>query len=238
MIYFLGLVIVFLMNSCAMQNEVHFNKNYSGTYALKIDFGDMFDMIKSMDPSLAEQADTDIIDEALNADEREEVISKINQVDGISNANFVVNDKSSLEFKFDFKDIESLNSAFSEIQSAVLDNSEMAANGMDGMNDTGMAMPKFSKNGKVISHGASFPEDQIPEDAMEGLNELGGSDGMMEMVMGMMDYTVELSFDRKIKSVEIDGVDLVSQDKHVVKTRVDLGKMIEGGAFKIDVRTK
>ena len=61
---------------------------------------------------------------------------------------------------------------------------------------------------------------------------------MMDMMMGMMDYTVELSFDRKIKSVEIDGVDLISQDKHVVKARIDLGKMIKGGAYNIDVRTR
>ena len=219
-----------------MINEVHFNKNYSGTYSLSADMGGIMDMAKSFDPSMDEVEGGDMIDEAISQEEREEMIKKINQIDGISNTSFEVGDKTSLEFQFDFEDIESLNSAFSEFESLFNEDNDMVEGGMPGMES--MALPIFTKKGKVISYSASFPEDQIPEGALDELDALGGSDGMMDMVMDIMDYTIVFSFDRKIKSVEIDGVDLISQDKHVVKTRIDLGKMMNGGAYKISVTTK
>lgn len=223
------------MSACAINNEVHFNKNYSGTYALYVDFGDMIDMVKSFDPSMADEGEGNFIDETMSAEDREEMKQKIDQIEGISNSSFEVIEESRMELKFDFDDVESLNRAFSEIQSALQEENEMMAESMTGMES--MGLPKFTKNGKVISHGASFPADQLPEGPLDSLDQMGG-DGMMDMVMGMMDYTVELSFDRKIKSVDIDGVDLISQDKHVVKARIDLGTMIKGGAYHIDVKTK
>jgi len=233
--FFSALVVALIMTACAMSNEVHFNKNYSGTYALYVDLGDMIEMVKSFDPSAEKQMEGDFIDEAMSEADRQEMKAKINDIKGLSNASFEVIEQSRIELKFDFDDIPALNKAFSEIQSAFADENEMLAEGMTGMES--MGLPRFTKDGKIITHGASFQKDQLPDGALEGLDELGG-DGMMDMVMGMMDYTVELSFDRKIKSVKIDGVDLVSQDKHIVKARIDMGKMINGGEYKIDVTTK
>jgi len=232
LLYFWGLIVAVIMSACAMTNEVHFNKNYSGTYALNVDFSDMVDMAKSFDPSMEDASELGMVDQAVSVEEREEMKQMINQIDGISNTSFEVIEKSRLEFKFDFEDIETLNSAFSEIQAAL---SEQRP-GMDGVGSLGL--PQFTKDGKVISHSASFPSDQIPKETMDEFNALGDGDGMVDMMMGMMDYTVVLSFDRKIKSVEIDGVDLISQDKHIVKARIDLSKMIDGGAYHIDVKTK
>lgn len=236
LIYFLALGLVVLMSACTMTNEVHFNKNYSGTYALDVDFGDMMEMVKSFDPSMEDMAEGDFMDEAMSSEEREELKQEINAIDGISNTSFEVIEKTRLEFKFDFDDVESLNRAFTGIQSAFKEDNEMMAGGMDGMGSLGL--PEFKKDGKVISHSATFPADQIPEETMDELDAVGGTDGMMDMMAGMMDYSVVLSFDRKIKSVEIDGVDLISQDKHIVKARIDLGKMVKGGSYNIDVRTK
>ena len=218
-----------------MNNEVHFNKNYSGTYALYVDFADMVDMVKSFDPSMADMGEESFVDEIMSAEEREEMKQKINQIEGIGNASFEVIEESKMEFKFDFDDVESLNGAFSEIQAAVKEDNEVVSDNMAGMD--GLSLQTYTRSGKVISHSASFPVDQLPAETMDGLDQMGG-EGMMEMMMGMMDYTIVLSFDRKIKSVDIGGLDLISQDKHMVKTRIDFGKMMQGGSYHINVKTK
>lgn len=235
LIYFLGFVITLIMSACAMNNEVHFNKNYSGTYALYVDFADMVDMVKSFDPSMADMGEESFVDEIMSAEEREEMKQKINQIEGIGNASFEVIEESKMEFKFDFDDVESLNGAFSEIQAAVKEDNEVVSDNMAGMD--GLSLQTYTRSGKVISHSASFPVDQLPAETMDGLDQMGG-EGMMEMMMGMMDYTIVLSFDRKIKSVDIGGLDLISQDKHMVKTRIDFGKMMQGGSYHINVKTK
>lgn len=230
-INFLGCLFALSLSACAMTNEVHFNKNYSGTYAINVDFGDMLDMMNSLDPSGKDEGGIGDLEDTVNKSEREAMQAKINQFSGISNAFFDVVDKSRIEFRFDFDNLESLNSAFGQILDAIAEERP----GMDGIGSFGT--PRFIKNGKVIVHTVEFPTNQMSEDMFDGVAGDGSMD-MMKGMMGMMDYTVELSFDRKIRSVETDGVDLIGQEKHVVKTRVDLAKLVNGGAYKIVVKTK
>jgi len=234
LLFFSGLAIAALISACSMTNEVHFNKDYSGTFAMYVDMGGVMEMAKSFDPSMEDEAAGNFVDEQLSKEDQEKMIQNMNQIDGISNTAFGVIEESGIQFMFDFEDIESLNNAFTALQSELATQNDMMEGDIGGMPT--MGTPQFTKNGKTISHGASFPMDEIPEEALSGLDELGG-DAMMEMMMGMMDYSVVLSFDRKIKSVTLEGADLISQDKHVIKARIDLANMIDGGAYKIDVKT-
>ena len=61
---------------------------------------------------------------------------------------------------------------------------------------------------------------------------------MIGMMFGMMDYTFIMSSDRKIKSYEIEGADLLSEDKKMVKTRVDIDNLMENGTFNVTIKVK
>jgi hypothetical protein len=188
---------------------------------------------------MSDQMGGDIFEEAMSSEDRAEVIAQINKIDGVSNASFEILDETRMVFKFDFEDVESLNGAFADIQIAMMEKSALAGEGMKGMDPMGMGLglPRFAKKGKVISHDSQFPVDKFPEGALEEIDALGGS-GTMDMVLGMMDYTIVLSSDRKIKSVKYDGVELISQDKNAVKVRIDLGKMLNGATYNIEITTK
>ena len=229
--YLLFFIIALLFNSCAISNEVHFNKNYSGTYAMNVDFGDMIDMLKSMDPSMAESTESDMIDNVMSQEERDEFVTMLNKQEGISNASVGLPGNSSIEVSFDFEDVEGLNSAFTEIQSTMMDDNEMMGGEMDGL--PALQLPEFTRNGKEIVYASSMGE--LP---LDDLAEGEEAAGMVDMVVSMMDYTMTFSFDRKIKSVDLDGVDLVSQDKKVLKTRMNIEEFMKGGSQRISVRVK
>jgi hypothetical protein len=239
LLYLFGFGMSIIMSSCALTTQVHFNKNFSGTYSQNIELGGMMDMAKEFGAVDSDSDAGSMIDEVLSPEDRVNLIEDVNKVDGISNASFDLSDKSNLKFAFDFKDIESLNKAFSKFQLSLAEQNEMmeqAMNEMGGTESTGL--PEFSKRGKTIAYGASFPNEKLPEDALEELEAMGGTEEMMQMAMEMIDYTFDFTFDRKIKSVNLVGMELISQEKNRVRARVDLAKLIEGEPYKIEVTTK
>jgi hypothetical protein len=234
LIYLFGLGMAFLMTSCAMTTEVHFNKNYSGTYTQNIDFSGAMDIAKEFAPDGADS--DDMYDEMMSQVDRDKMLATINGVDGISNAAFNRSDKSIVNFTFEFDNIESLNTVFQKLPEAMSSDNEMLSQAMEGFDGVGsMGNPQFSRDGKTITIGAAFPKDQLPEDALSELDEMGGA-GMMETMMDMMDYNLHITFDKKVKAVKLDGLELISQDKHSVKARIDLGRFIEGTPYSMEVR--
>jgi len=233
---------VLVLSACSITNQVHFNKDYSGNYAMIVDLGDAMEMFKSFDPSIEDSLQTqgaeDPLGGLISTEDRMKFDSMFATMDGISNANYDVGEDYVVTMSFDFEDIDALNNLFekwaSDAADAASSQPEMA--GLGGLGS--MAAPSFTRDGKTITHMAEMPLD--PEDLggeVEGMDEMDMS-SMLDGFAGMMDYQVVMTFDRKIKSVGGEGFDILSQEKKSLKTRVDMGHLMDSGSYKIAVQLK
>ena len=219
-----------ILSACSVTNEVHFNKNYSGNYATTIDFGDVIEMAMSFDPSMEDQ---DIMGDALPPETQAQIDEALAGIEGVSNAKYEMTEDYQLVVSFDFEDIGALNRFFTQIQENMGEAGDMMDEDM--MPALGaFEAPSFTKDGKTITHSANMPFNL--SDLAEG-DDMMDAD-MMNMFVGMMDYTIIMSFDRKVKDVELEGVDLLEQDKRLVKTRVDMENLSDSGSYKIGVKLK
>jgi hypothetical protein len=152
---------------------------------------------------------------------------------GIRDANVEVSDAGVISIGFKFDNIESLNASFKSMQERTAE--------MEGLDDASMDMLPmdllgggdqiFKREGKTVSY--VFDSDGGMGEGL--MNEDGGD---LEMISSMIDYTIDLSFDRKIKSVDVEGVTIVEKGNNLVKTRADFAKLIADGKFSIMVKTK
>ena len=233
LVYFFVLAIGLLLSSCAVTNEVHFNKNYSGTYSMDVDISGLLEMAESFDPSMAEGGAEEMLGGGISDEQKQQMDSVFATMDGISNAVYELGDDYVFRLAFDFEDIDALNGVFDKINDGMAEAGNMMDDEM-GMGGLGkLSAPKFTRDGKTISHSASAPIDM--GEMMSGAGDEGEMFGMM---FGMMDYTFIMSSDRKIKSVEHEGVDILSQEKNVVKTRVDMDNLMNKGNFNVTIKVK
>jgi hypothetical protein len=154
---------------------------------------------------------------------------------GIRDAKVDVSDGGIVTIGFKFDNMESLNASFKAM-------AERTTQKMDGMGDGSMDMlptdflgggdQSFTREGKTITHAMNS------EGGLEGLmgGEEGGGD--MDMISSMIDYTINLSFDRKIQSVDVEGLTIVEKGKNTVKARVDFPTLLKEGKYSIKVKTK
>jgi hypothetical protein len=150
---------------------------------------------------------------------------KYNSLDGIENADVNVTDEGVISIGFSFDNVEALNKSFTSME-------ELAGEGggempMDLFGGGGSL---FQLSGKTLTHSL----DTDPG-ATEGLL---GSGEDLDMISSMIDYTVDLSFDKKIKSVSVEGLKIIEQNDNMVKTRVDFGTVMKSGKYSIKVKTK
>lgn len=221
-----------LMQSCNIATTIHFNKNYSGTYKTVVDMSElismtaMFDTTGTMTPEKAVEEMRKSLDSLGLAD-------TYNGMSGIRNAVAEVDAEGIMTVAFSFDDLESLTQSFKTMQ-------EQAGEQGGGLGGDGMDMlptelfggggdQVFSNNGKTLMHSFAMGDGAMSP----GEEEMGE----LDMMSSMMDYTIDFSFDRKVKSVELEGLTLLEQGKNVVKTRVDFGKMLSEG-YRIEVNTK
>jgi len=238
----LATVAVIVFSACSITNQVHFNKDYSGNYAMIVDLGDMMEMAKSFDPSMEDSLsiDGDPLGELISEEDRARFDSMFASMEGISNANYVVDKDYVMTMSFDFEDIDALNGLFEKWMSDAADaaNSQPEFGDMGGLGGFGsMAAPSFTKDGKTIIHTAEMPLDPGQMGEAEGMDDMDIS-SMMDGFAGMMDYQVVMTFDRKIKSVGGEGYDILSQEKKSLKTRIDMKHLMESGSYKIAVQLK
>lgn len=154
-----------------------------------------------------------------------------NDLAGIDNANVEVSDEGVITIAFDFDNVESLNASFKALQDKT---AEMSEGSMDMMPTDllGGGEQMFKREGKVIVHSMN---------SEGGLGEglMGGGEGEdMDMFSSMIDYTIDFSFDRRVKSVDVEGLDIIEKGDKIVKTRVDFAKMMKDGKYSIKVKTK
>lgn len=224
-------------SSCAVVNEVHFNKNYSGTFTTTLDYSGIYDMMESF--GAGDEADDMSISGQFDADQQAKLIEVMNSADGISNASIsVLEDEQSMGISFDFEDIEKMEEAFAYYQEKMIEEGPEEARDLGISPDAGLGMlTQFSREGKVISYNGSVPSDMLDNLGSEMEMDINPADAFG--LMGeMFDYTLVMSFDKKIKEVSVEGIDILSQEKKMVKGRIDLAKMMQGEPVSIDVKVK
>jgi hypothetical protein len=234
----LSVLIVAILSSCSMTTDVMFNRDYSGAYKTTVDFGGVMDMAQSFDPSMAEDGDTGM-DELIDPSIKSRYDSIMASADGISNGQFTTSDDYVVTISFDFDDIESLNAFLARMNETDEDaEAELSEMGMDPGVMGSFAAPSFVLEGKTVIHGAKVPLDPATLGLeAEGMGEVDMA-SMMEGMGNMMDYQVNMTFKKKIKSVTGEGFDILSQEKKSLKTRIDMTNLLKSGSYEIAVETK
>ena len=226
-VFYLFLALTGLLFSCNIATTVHFNKDYSGTYMTVVDMSDLISMAGMADSTNSSDQSIADMRKSMDSLELEDVY---NSVSGISDAKVDVSDKGVVSIGFKFDNVEALNASFKTVQ-------ESTAEKMSGSGDADMLPASFLggegqmfiREGKTITHSVDS----------EGLGLGDGEDsGDMDMMMNMIDYTIEFTFDRKIKSVDVEGLTILEQNSKNVKTRVDFGNFLKDGKYALSVKTK
>jgi len=218
---------------CSIATTVHFNRNYSGTYNMAFDMSSLMGMAMMMD-STSDASSGDMMAEMGMAFDEFGVEDALNAMDGVSDAKIEVSDAGVLTMAYAFDNVESFNASFTKLEEYMKKKSaEMGEANGEAM--SGLNAQEYTRQGKTISHRASFNSDLLMGmgDGMMG----GDSEDMMGM-SSMIAFTLEMTFDRKVKDLEVSAMDIVSQGDHVIKTRIDLEKMMEAGEYSISVRLK
>lgn len=207
------LLVILFLGSCSITQEYHFNKDLSGKYSLEMKMGDLINMVKSMDTTGNAMTSMDTLDYSFN-----EVAIKYKDA-GAKNVKVGwKDDKTTLYIKFDFKNIEDLNS--------ILKNSEKES-----------SMTFFSGNtespGKIKHKGKRTLSFDFPEFNNDTIS--------MKDLESMKDYIrfeTIFSFDRKIKSMSNKNA-TISDDKKSFKFSGKLNDILnENYTMDTDVKLK
>jgi hypothetical protein len=215
-----------LLQSCSIATTVHFNKDFSGTYTMALDMSDMISMAGAFDTTGAVDQDQ-MIQQLRDSIGMLHLEDAFQSVSGVSDANVEVSDEGEIILGFAFDNIESLNAgclALTEAMAEIPSDSEMPTGDLLGAQ-------MFEQQGKTISYTMS---------SESGLGEglMSGDESEMDMISSMMDYTIDLSFDRKVHSVDVEGLTIVEKGKNIVKTRVDFAQFLKEGKYSVKVKTK
>ena len=179
-IIFIGLLVTLLFTSCTITQELHFNKDFSGTAKLSVDMSMFIGMMKGIDTSSTENSVADSLKYAFG-----ESKIKLDSV-GATNIKYDWDDSTNIMFlSFDFSDIEMLNTS------------------LNATNETNKELTKslstkhhvfFTREGKTLIYDGAKTES---------------ADKSNKELTAMKDYykyNLVFTFDRKIKSVENPNV--------------------------------
>lgn len=102
-IVFLGLLLS-LVTSCVIRQEIYFKKDFSGTYKYTFDFKEYANMMNS------EESDSTMLKNEDFVEYLESVKTALNEIQGISNIKTVNDaDNGLVYYSFDFSDVKALN---------------------------------------------------------------------------------------------------------------------------------
>ncbi len=196
------LTIIFC-NFCTIEQHVHFKKDFSGSVEYSIDISSLNSM-----NSLLSEGEESINDSLLKFDEQKLLLT---QIEGISNVDYNTNnEKNTLTFKYDFSNLDVLNSAYNKGEFGITNNQEHTY---------------FIKKGKKLLY--NMPE--LTENDKE--NEYGE---MMEL----FEYKLTISFDGKIKKVDNPDA-IISEDKHSVTITTNFANLYsENVDLDMEIKTK
>jgi hypothetical protein len=217
--FYLALALAGILQSCSVATTVHFNKDFSGTYQTVLDMSGLISMAGMADTT-GTMDQSQMVEQMRLSIDSLELADAYNSVSGIRDAVVDVSDDGVISIGFMFDNVESLNASFKSVQEKTtqkMGNQDSGSMDMLPTDFLGGGDQMFKRNGKSISHSLNS----------EGLG-LGA----------MIDYTIDFSFDRKVKSVDVDGLSILEQSSHMVKTRVDFPNLIKEGKYSIVVNTK
>ncbi len=210
-----ALWLLFQLSACTVQEEIHFNKDFSGNMKRSFDFSAMMDMAKQMNPD--DTTDSKMPDfENLPKDQMQDI-----GIEGIRNFKIEGQDEGAFTISFEFDNLEALNQAYNQLE---MDNMKDLP-GMQGFDMGGSGgftpgeLPNeedndevtqkkekkphtyFVKKGKktIIYYPSRPAEEQDTENTMEGMEQMG------EMMGKMMKIETKFTFDRKISKITNDS---------------------------------
>ena len=186
----ISLLFVFLMTSCTITQEFHFNKDFSGTAKLSVDMGMFIGMMKSMDTSSTKNSVADSLKYTFG-----ESKVKLDSI-GASNVKYEWNDSTNVMFlSFDFKDIEMLNISLNATKET---NRELTKN-----KSTEPHVFFIRKGKKTLIYNGSKKESS------------GKPSKEMSSMKDYYKYNLIFTFDRKVKSVQNPNVIHTKKTKRV-----------------------
>lgn len=223
--------LAWLLQSCSIATTVHFNKNYSGSYMTVMDMSELISMSSMFDSTGTNDQET-VIAQMRHSMDSLGIASMYNAMSGIRNARLDVSDEGVITLAFDFDNLTALNASFVRMA----EHAELNPGSGNEMLPTDLfsgSRHVFKNEGKALLY--------TMENTGEGGGLFGaGGDDMegMDFMANMMDYTIDLSFDRKVKSADVKGLTLLETGSNKVKTRVDIMKLMSDGGYSIKVNTK
>lgn len=222
------LISTLFLSSCVVNNKIHFNKDFSGTYEMNMELESLLMMAQSMDTT-GNANEEDMIAELREELKSDDVISKLNTMEGISNATVEVSKEKGFNVRFDFVDVTALNQSFNSIQGEL--------GGMGG--DLGGEVQNFDQF-KVEGKKLMFRSPPQSEDEMNAFDLLGGDDAENPMggMGSMFEINLDFSFDRKIKKVESKGIKIISQEKNRLLAEIDIEEIAESGGYELMISLK
>ena len=233
LILLLAVGMLWLGESCSVATTVHFNKDFSGSYTSVMDMSEFIGMAASFDTTGASDPN-EMIAQMRHTMDSLNLGELYNGMSGIRDAAVEVTDDGQISFAFKFDNVEALNASFKTMEENA-DNrgEELTSDQIMPTDFLSGGKQSFTRQKKTLTY--SFSSDG---EASELLGAEGEDSGNLDMVSSMVDYTMEFTFDRKIKSSDVQGVDVIEKTAHSIKTRVDLGKMLKEGSYSVTVKTK
>lgn len=222
---------VAVFQSCTIATTIHFNRDFSGNYTLVMDMSEFISMAAMFDTTDNTQGQQDeAIAEMRHAIDSMGVQDIYQGISGVHNAKVDLSDDGVLTIAFDFDNVQSLHAASSALE-------EKSAEGMSAdmpMDLFGGSVQSFTQRGKTIIHTSESTGGGLETEGLEFQDD----DGEMDFIAQMIDYTLEFTFDRRIRSVSADGITILQEGRNSVKTRVDAGKMLKDGKYSISITTR
>lgn len=211
---------VILLASCSIQEEIHFNKDFSGKVSYTIDLSSMMSMAKAFaEQDSSGESQTEDMD--IPIEQMEETLGKVQDIEGISNFESNSDEKGIVKFSFDFANLDALNEAYNKA------NDSDGFGGFPSMGGMGTEMeeeeestpsaPKefithFAKKGKSLVYvprkGIDSKEDENPEAAQ-----------MAKQMGDMLKLDIKFTFDRRVKKVDAQGMAVYSDENSITISR-------------------
>jgi hypothetical protein len=239
-------LLAFALTSCSIQEDIHFNKNFSGKMGYTVDFSSMMQMSQMMKMQQGDSASMEIPDfkNEMKGDEIKAAFGMMNSIEGISNTTSDFDEAGKLSLSFDFADLKALNKAYNMLSA----NKGMPIPDLGGSFNPGTPPtgenktdePKkdfeyFSKQGKYLVYRRPKMDNEEMQntemkDMMQGLGGMGGS---------MMKVQTKLSFENQVKKTTVKVFEIDSQDKNEVILNFgleSLGKSNDEPEIKIKLK--
>lgn len=188
-------------SSCTVTEEINLKKDFSGTYSIKINMGDMVTSLQGFGgDSLLKGMNEGLEDMDKSANE-------LNSIEGISNSK-AISDKVNHIYgmQFDFSDIDALNRAKGKDGDAL--------SSLTGTGETDENHVFFVKKGKKLTF--NFPDFKSNEDL-----------GMGAQMLTSSKYQIIFKTEGRIKKVNNKSYTLSSDGKSA-KNEIDLSELLDG----------